>query len=371
MHGALVPVAFDRHAAGDGHSESDIEGAIRLGAGVADGVEEILHVCFGIAPGQARHFVAVGPGLFFRRVADALYGVGDGAVVAQRLFSDTEPFVAEARIPGEEHLVVLHGDVHGVGHFAAVLPQVEAAGHGDRLGNSQAHRLVPEGNLVAHVLVHVAARIVPEEAPVGKPVGVKRPLRRLAEERLPHDVFGRHVGIDGIGPLRFSVRRVAVHVGVNHGDLAHQLGLEKAERVGELSGRGPLVPDLHDALFAGVLVRRAHALGVVHRERHGLFLVDVLAGIERGGEAFGVQMLRGGDQYGIDILVLQQAAIVKVGFGVGRNAFHVFQAAGVDVGRADAFGVGAGDRLAENLGAAGAGSDDADADALVCAKNSI
>ena len=131
------------------------------------------------------------------------------------------------------------------------------------------------------------------------------------------------------------------------------------------------MPDLHDALFAGVLVRGAHALGVVHGERHGLFLVDVLAGIERGGEALGVQVLRRGDQDGVDILVLQQAAIVEVGLGVGRDAFHVFQAAGVDVGRADAFGVGAGDRLAENLGAAGAGSDDADADALVGAKDFI
>ena len=46
----------------------------------------------------------------------------------------------------------------------------------------------------------------------------------------------------------------------------------------------------------------------------------------------------------------------------------VFEAARVDVGGADAFDVFAGERLLEDLGAARAGTDDAQADALVGAQ---
>ena len=44
-------------------------------------------------------------------------------------------------------------------------------------------------------------------------------------------------------------------------------------------------------------------LGVLHGERHRLFLVDVLAGLERGDEMLGMQVLRRGDQHRIDRFV--------------------------------------------------------------------
>ena len=74
--------------------------------------------------------------------------------------------------------------------------------------------------------------------------------------------------------------------------------------------------DLHGVLAAVVLVSRAHALGVVHRERHRLFLVDVLAGAERGDEMLAVQMLRRGDQDRVDVLVVEQVAVIEIGLGV-------------------------------------------------------
>ena len=126
--------------------------------------------------------------------------------------------------------------------------------------------------------------------------------------------------------------------------------------------------DLYGVLAGVLLEGGAHALGVVHGERHGLFLVDMLAGGDGGGEVLAVQVLRGGDQDGVDVLVFQQVAIVEVGLGVGRDLLDIFQAAGVDVGSADAFHVLAGERLLEDLGAAGAGTDDAEADALVGAQ---
>ena len=171
---------------------------------------------------------------------------------------------------------------------------------------------------MAHVLVHVAAGVIPEVAPVDVPVGVEIVRRRLSQERFPDDVFRRHVRIDGPGPLRLAMGRVAVHVGVDGGNFAHQLGLQKTGGVGNLAAGEPLVPDLDGAL-AGPLPRRAHLLGVLHGERHGFFLVDVLAGVERGHEVLAVQVLRGRDQHRVDALVFQEMAVVEVSLGVGRD----------------------------------------------------
>ena len=150
---------------------------------------------------------------------------------------------------------------------------------------------------------------------------------------------GGHIGIDLARPLRFAVRRVAVHVAVDDGDLAHQLGFQEAGGVGELAGGDPLVADLHHAPRARALVGRAHPLGVLHGERHGLFLVDVFARVERGREALGVQVLRRRDEHRVDVLVLQQTAVIGVRFGVGSDGAGLVQAARVDVGGADAIDV--------------------------------
>src|ERR1035438_7669434 len=139
-NGALLAVAFDGHATGDGNAIAEVEGAVGLAIG-ADGVEEILHMGLGIGAGDAGHFVAVGPVLLLGGVADSLRRTRDGAGGAHHVLGDAEAFVAESAIPGEEEfLFVLHGDGHGVGHFAAVLPKIDAAVHGDGARNAQSHR---------------------------------------------------------------------------------------------------------------------------------------------------------------------------------------------------------------------------------------
>ena len=77
------------------------------------------------------------------------------------------------------------------------------------------------------------------------------------------------------------------------------------------------MPDL-DGQFPA-LRRGAHALGVVHGERHGLFLVDVLASLERRHEMLAVEVLGRGDDDGVNALVIQQVAVVQVGLGGGRQ----------------------------------------------------
>ena len=139
--------------------------------------------------------------------------------------------------------------------------------------------------------------------------------------------------------------------------------------VGDVAAGGELVADLDGAPAAGAFESGAHLLGMVHREGHGLFLVDVLAGVERGDEVLGVKVLRSGDEDGVDGRIFQEVAIVAMLPGGGRDGARLFQAAGVDVGHAGAFGVGAGEGFAQQFAAAGAGADDAEAHAVVGAED--
>jgi hypothetical protein len=91
-----------------------------------------------------------------------------------------------------------------------------------------------------------------------------------------------------------------------------------------------------------LLVGGAHAFGVVHAERHGLFLVDVFAGVERRYEVLAMQMLRRGDQHGVDGFVVQQVAVIEVRLGVRARWPARLPGGGVDVGDARDFGVRAG-----------------------------
>ena len=77
--------------------------------------------------------------------------------------------------------------------------------------------------------------------------------RRVAQKRFPDDVLRRHIRVYRSRPLRLAVRRIAVHVGVDRGDLPHQLRLQERQRVRNVPGGGPLVPDLHGAPVAGAL----------------------------------------------------------------------------------------------------------------------
>ena len=126
--------------------------------------------------------------------------------------------------------------------------------------------------------------------------------------------------------------------------------------------------DLHRMLAAVFLERGAHAFGVVHRERHGLFLVDMLAGGDRRGEVLAMQVLRRRDQHRVDVLIVQQVAVVQVSLGVGRDLFDVFQPPRIHVGRANAFHVLAGQRLLQDFRAARARADDAEAYTLARAQ---
>ncbi len=81
----------------------------------------------------------------------------------------------------------------------------------------------------------------------------------------------------------------AVRDHCDHRDLAQPLRVgKKLLRISHVTEGARLVPDLH-GMLAGILAEgRAHAFGVIDGERHRLFLVHMLARVERGAEMFGV-----------------------------------------------------------------------------------
>src|SRR5262249_40672022 len=114
----------------------------------------------------------------------------------QDVLRNTEIAVSETRSPGPENLLrMLHRNAHRVGNFTSILPKVDTAGRRDCPGDLKIERLVPESKLMAHVLVEIAARIIPEEAPVDVAVGVELTLRRFTEKRLPEDILRRHIRV--------------------------------------------------------------------------------------------------------------------------------------------------------------------------------
>ena len=87
--------------------------------------------------------------------------------------------------------------------------------------------LVPEGDLVAHVLVDVAAGVVPEEAPVDVAVGVEidasGPRPGTLFQMMFSGVMSGYTGRDHCGLPCGVLRYMCAWM---RGDLAHQFRLQ-------------------------------------------------------------------------------------------------------------------------------------------------
>ncbi len=80
-----------------------------------------------------------------------------------------------------------------------------------------------------------------------------------------------------------------------------------------------------------------HAAGVAGIERHGLFLVHVLARLDRGDEVDRVQVLRRRDQDRVDRLVVEERPVVLERRDAGDDRPHFLEPAGVDVRHSNGF----------------------------------
>ena len=139
-----------------------------------------------------------------------------------------------------------------------------------------------------------------------------------------------------------------------------------------VGGGTRLRADLHDALVATRGFDHQPALAQVVRRR--FFDVDVLAGVAGENGRGRVPMIGGGDEHGVDVLVLQDAS--KVADLLGRAALAGFDAGGglvlalgvgiADVGDADVFFRS---QCADVARAHAARADDGDVDAIVGAED--
>ena len=135
--------------------------------------------------------------------------------------------------------------------------------------------------------------------------------------------------------------------------------------------------DLTGALLQSDLQNPAGgARGVQHDGRlaaqpaHGLFRVDVLAGVHRIHRVILMPVVGRADQDGVDFLQFQQLAVIAEGLGAGRTGQRLFEALGVDVAQGAYLHVGVFLEEALHIGAASAGTDDAQTDAVIGAQNS-
>ena len=113
-------------------------------------------------------------------------------------------------------------------------------------------------------------------------------------------------------------------------DGAEFAGLRDGSRFLEEIVAAPLRPDLHHAL--GAAHRLDHAEAVLDGVGHGLFHVDVFAGLDRIDGHLGVPVVRRGDENGLEGFILQQLLVVVVGLSAGGGEFKPGLKAGlVDV----------------------------------------
>src|SRR5439155_12292519 len=115
-------------------------------------------------------------------------------------------------------------------------------------GNPEIQNLVPERQLMAHVLVEITARIVPEKSPVDVAVRIELMVGGLSFKGFPDDVFRGHIRKDRTCPLGMAMRRVAKHMTVNRGNSASIAALDEIGRVGVLAHGTSLMADLNCAL---------------------------------------------------------------------------------------------------------------------------
>ncbi len=318
-------------------------------------------------------FLKIGAIHFLRHIAD-LARPRDRSVRPQHVLSHSQLVVAQARNPTDQNLFgLLEGHADGIGNLAAVFPEVNAALHGRRLRNVQIQRPVPEAQLLAHVLEHASARIIPKISPVHEAIRVELTRGGIAQERRPVHTIGRKIRRKQRRPrpLRLIGWRVPMHLHADRGDLAHTIpaqtirSREKLTDVRHMPSGASLMADLDYVTPAVTFVDRPHLLGLWHAQRHSLFEIHVLAGRYRIAELLRMKMLRRRDDYGVHGRIVQQTAIIRMNRRVGCDPRSGLQASRKDVGESRDFRVGAGADMIDQLHATVARAENANADAVV------
>ena len=170
------------------------------------------------------------------------------------------------------------------------------------------------------------------------------------------------VGRNGIDPG--AAGRIAIPVSVDGEDFAELAGIVNLFGLGVEHGTDALAADGDHAI---VLVRGLHhGESVFDGVRHGLLAVDVFAGGAGIFEDVAMLVVHGGDEDGVDILAIEDGAIVAGGGDVGiLDGFpRGGVAAVVEVADGDALNAGNLERSFEMFASANAGADGGEANGV-------
>jgi hypothetical protein len=152
--------------------------------------------------------------------------------------------------------------------------------------------------------------------------------------------------------------------GAGHAHLADAAAADELTGLAHEVGRAAVDADLRDAVVPPRGVH--HAPPLDHAQRQRLFDVDVLARLAGVDGLQGVPVVGGADDHGVHVLALQQPAVVaelpRVGADLAGGEVEVGL---VEVADGDHLGVALGEEGVEDLVAAVAQADEAQADAVI------
>ena len=108
---------------------------------------------------------------------------------------------------------------------------------------------------------------------------------------------------------------------------------------------------------------------MIYAKSHRLFLIDVLARVQRRNEVLAMQMLRRSDQHRVDALVVEQIPVIEISLGVRRNFLCIFEPFGINIRERHKFRIRTSHRLAHDLHSPVARPDNSQPDPLVRPEN--
>ncbi len=173
-----------------------------------------------------------------------------------------------------------------------------------------------------------ALAVVAETPPAKKAHGIERPFRRRPQKRIPVDGLLAGIRRNGINPGASG--RVAVPLRVNGVHLAQPSRGKNLSRLGVEDGADALAAGLEDAPTG--LNRVDHREAVGHGVGHGLFAIDIFAGVHGGNGNPAVPVVGRADDDGVDIFARQNLFVIPGGEDLGAvHFFHVREAAVVAI----------------------------------------
>ena len=293
-------------------------------------------------------------------VAGDLHGAfGAGEEEAFAFFAAVDEVDAEAEVEAFGIVEECQQDVGGV---AAVFPEAQAAGgHGAGGAVGTGDEVGAAEEMDEEIAGHAAAVGLPF-APLEEVLGVPWDFGGGAEEARPVAGFGAGVGRNGVVPGADG--GVAVPAGGDHVELADGAGGEELLGLGVDDGADALAADLKDAVGGAGGVDDLGAVGV--DVDHGLFEVDVLAGVHGVDGGLLVPVVGRGDDDGVDVFAGEDLVVVAGGEDVvAPELFGAGEAAVVAVGDGDELDAGNAEGGGGVALALDAGADERELDVVV------